>query len=55
MYKCHGCGELFDAPEVRYGETVEYWGASYRVPFNACPVCGWDEYEEEDDEQACSA
>lgn len=50
MYKCHGCGELFDAPKVRYGEASEYWGASYRVSFNACPVCGWDEYEEVKDE-----
>lgn len=49
MYKCHGCGELFNAPEVRY-ETVECWGASCRAPFNACPVCGWDEYEEVDDD-----
>lgn len=50
MYKCHGCGELFDVPEVRCGETVEYWGTTYRVPYNACPCCGWDDFREVDDE-----
>ena len=50
MYKCDRCGEVFDRPETRYGEAVEFWGAIYREPFNACPCCGWDEYEEVKDE-----
>lgn len=46
FYKCECCGEVFDAPFVRYRWNAEY-GHDFPV---CCPFCGTEDYFEPFDE-----